>query len=71
MKARKRGLGSKEEPNVVDANDSYRMVGRFCSEDVTHVKWFWLFEGKSKRCSCGHWFKMVSHEGPDATQLPV
>ena len=41
LKARSRGKGTKEDPNVVDAMDSYRMVGCVCNEEDTNIKWFW------------------------------
>ena len=41
LKARSRGKGTKEEPNIVDAMDSYRMVGCVCNEEDTNIKWFW------------------------------
>lgn len=28
-------------------------------EDQTYVQWMWLQKGLSKRCECGHWFKLV------------
>ncbi len=71
MKARKRGKGTKEDPNIVDAMDTYRMVGCVCNEEDTNIKWFWIFENKPKRCECGYWFKLKVHEAPDRFKLPV
>ena len=70
MKARPFGKGTKEEPNIVDAMDSYRMVGCACHEDSTHINWFWLFADKPKRCGCGYWFKLKVHEAPDYYKMP-
>lgn len=70
MKARKKGKGTKAEPNIVDALDTYRMVGCVCNEDDTHVNWMWLIEGKPKRCECGHWFELRVHPAPDKYSLP-
>ena len=71
LKARSRGKGTKEEPNIVDAMDSYRMVGCVCNEEDTNIKWFWIFEGKPKRCECGYWYKLNVHEPVDQFKLPV
>jgi len=65
MKAKQRGKGTKEEPNIVDAMASYRMMGCVCNEGDTHIKWMWIFEGKPKRCGCGYWFELKSHPAPD------
>jgi cytochrome c oxidase subunit 5b len=71
MKMRSRGKGTKEEPNVVDAMDKYRMVGCVCNEDDTNIKWFWLMEGKPKRCQCGYWFSLKVNAAPDKFKLPA
>ena len=61
MKVRSRGKGTKDDPNIVDALDNFRMVGCVCNEDDTNIKWMWLIEGRPKRCECGHWFALKSH----------
>ncbi len=71
MKMCKRGKGTKEDPNIVNAMDSYRMVGCICNEGDTHINWMWVFEGKPKRCECGHWFKLKTHEAPDKYNMPL
>lgn len=71
MGAVKRGKGTKDEPNIVNAMASYRMVGCVCNEDSDHIRYMWLFENKPKRCACGHWFKIKRHEAPVKYQLPI
>ena len=70
MNMQKRGKGTKSEPNVIDAMDSYRMVGCVCNENDTHANWMWLFKDKPKRCECGHWFVLKQHEAPDKYRMP-
>ena len=41
MKMRARGKGTKEEPNIVDAMDTFRMVGCHCNAEDTTIKYFW------------------------------
>jgi cytochrome c oxidase subunit 5b len=71
MKQRKRGKGTKEEPNIVDAMDVYRMVGCVCHEDQTHINWMWVYENEPKRCECGYWFKLKKHPAPEHFKLPL
>ncbi len=71
MKAQKRGKGTKDSPNIVNAMDTYRMVGCICEEDDTNIKWFWLFENKPKRCECGHWFQLKKHQAPEKWNMPA
>nr|ALS04667.1 mitochondrial cytochrome c oxidase subunit 5B precursor [Pseudodiaptomus poplesia] len=71
LKSFARGVGTKENPNIVNAMDNYRMVGCVCSEDDTSIKWMWLCEGSPKRCECGYWFKLKSHPAPDKYKLPL
>lgn len=71
MNARPRGKGTKEDPNVVDAMATYRLVGCSCNDEDTNLKWMWVFEGKPKRCACGYWFELKVHEGPDKYKLPA
>merc|ERR1711976_217841 len=54
MKVSNRVKGTKDQPNIVDAMDSYRMIGCVCKEDDTNIKWMWIYEGQDKRCGCGH-----------------
>merc|ERR1711963_80516 len=51
MKPTCRGKGTKDQPNIVQAMDTYS-------------KFMWLYEGTPKRCKCGHWFKLEVHEAP-------
>merc|ERR1711894_664338 len=50
MKMRTRGKGTKEEPNIVDAMDTFRIVGCHCNAEDTTIKYFWLHEGKPSKC---------------------
>ncbi|XP_017494437.1 PREDICTED: cytochrome c oxidase subunit 5B, mitochondrial-like isoform X2 [Rhagoletis zephyria] len=59
MKVFKRGAGTKENPNLIPSAFDARIVGCICEEDQTYVQWMWLQKGTSKRCECGHWFKLV------------
>merc|ERR1712029_1238913 len=63
MKVRNRSAfkGTKDDPIVVDAMDTYRMIGCVCEEHDCHIKWMWLIEGKDKRCACGHYFTLKQH----------
>ena len=72
MKVRSRSAykGTKDDPIVVDAMDTYRMVGCVCEEHDCHIKWMWLIEGKDKRCACGHYFTLKQHAAPDRYNLP-
>ncbi|KAK0083138.1 hypothetical protein PV325_009263 [Microctonus aethiopoides] len=58
MKARKRGVGTKEEPNLVPSFEDSRIIGCVCEEDSASVVWMWIHEGTPRRCNCGHWFKL-------------
>ncbi|CAH0384836.1 unnamed protein product [Bemisia tabaci] len=57
--ARKRGPGTKEQPNEVPSAYEARIIGCVCDEDSSHIKWMWVFKGAPKRCMCGNWFKLV------------
>ena len=63
--------GTKDEPIIVDALDTFRLVGCVCAEHDCHIKWMWLIEGRPKRCQCGHWFSLKSHPAPDRYELPL
>merc|ERR1712059_29266 len=71
VKQRSDFKGTKDEPIIVDALDTFRMVGCVCDEHDCHIKWMWLIEGKNKRCSCGHWFALKSHPPVDRYALPL
>jgi cytochrome c oxidase subunit 5b len=71
LKAVARGDGTKDSPTIVNAMDTYRMVGCVCNEEDTNVKWMWLCEGVPKRCECGYWFSLKVHPAPDKYQLPL
>merc|ERR1712110_477216 len=58
MKSQERGPGTKEDPNIIDAMDVFRMIGCVCHSDDTNVKWMWLYKDQPKRCQCGYWFKL-------------
>lgn len=59
MKVFKRGAGTKDCPNEIPSAFDSRIVGCVCEEDATSVNWMWLHKGVSRRCECGHWFKLV------------
>jgi len=71
LKAIARGKGTKDEPNIVNAMDNYRMMGCVCNEEDTNIKWMWLCEGTPKRCECGYWFELKTHPAPDKYALPL
>ena len=71
MNMRVRGKGTKEDPNIVDSMDSYKMVGCCCQEDDTCVKYMWVQEGVPKRCQCGYWFSLKKHAAPEKFKLPI
>lgn len=54
-----RGAGTKDNPNVVPAFESKRLVGCVCEEDSNSVKYMWVHKSEPKRCQCGYWFKCV------------
>jgi len=59
MKPRKRGPGTKENPNLVPSFEDKRLIGCLCEEDQTFVNYMWIHMSEPKRCECGHWFKAV------------
>ena len=73
MKQQVRGKGTKDDPNIVKSlAGEYRMVGCHCTEDETHIKWFWLYNDQPKRCQCGYWFKLEPiQNGPEVGHLPA
>jgi len=71
MKPTCRGKGTKDQPNIVQAMDTYRMIGCVCNEEDTNIKFMWLYEGTPKRCKCGHWFKLEVHEAPSKEKLNI
>lgn len=71
MDARKRGKGTKDDPNIVDAMDDFRIMGCVCNENDTNTSWMWIYNGEPKRCACGYWFKLVKHEGPTKETVPL
>lgn len=71
VRARSDFKGTKDEPIIVDAMDTFRLVGCVCEEHDCHIKWMWLIEGRNKRCACGHWFSLKAHPAPDRYNLPL
>jgi len=71
LKATSRGLGTRDQPNIVNAMDTYRSVGCVCNEEDTNIKWMWLCEGHPKRCECGYWFELKVHAAPEKYSLPL
>ncbi len=71
MKAFARGKGTRDEPNIVNAMDAFRIVGCHCNSTDTHINWMVVFDGKPKRCECGYWFKLKRHEAPTEATLPL
>ena len=60
MKAMKISTNStKDQPNLVPSAFKSRMIGCVCEQDAAHVNWLWLHHGHSRRCECGHWFKLI------------
>jgi len=59
----KRGVGTKEIPNLILSFEEKRLIGCICEEDATCINWMWVHKGDPKRCECGHWFKCV--DAPD------
>merc|ERR1712181_69795 len=51
LRAVTRGKGTKENPTIINAMDSYRMVGCVCAEEDTNIKWTWLSEGAQRGVS--------------------
>ncbi|XP_018332360.1 cytochrome c oxidase subunit 5B, mitochondrial-like [Agrilus planipennis] len=60
---RKRGPGTKNQPNEVPSAFDSRIIGCVCEEDSTSINWMWVHKGHPKRCECGHWFNLV-HRAP-------
>lgn len=49
---------TQQNPNLVPSVFKSRIIGCVCEEDTSHVNWMWLHEGMTRRCECGHWFKL-------------
>ncbi|XP_076235342.1 cytochrome c oxidase subunit 5B, mitochondrial [Calliopsis andreniformis] len=49
---------TKESPNLVPSAFKSRIIGCVCEQDTCHVNWMWLHNGQTRRCECGHWFKL-------------
>ncbi|XP_059088402.1 cytochrome c oxidase subunit 5B, mitochondrial-like isoform X2 [Tigriopus californicus] len=71
LRSKPRGKGTKDDPTIVNALDTYRMVGCVCSKTDTNIKWMWLYENKPKRCECGYWFQLKAHPAPDRYKMPL
>jgi len=54
--------GTKQEPNLVPSHLDARLVGCICEPDQQYVSYMWVRKDEPKRCSCGHWFKLVEAE---------
>merc|ERR1719474_240839 len=67
----KRAKGTREEPTIVNAMNSFRHVGCVCHEEDTHIKWMIVMEGEPRRCQCGYWFELKVHPAPNKFELPV
>ncbi|GIX85715.1 cytochrome c oxidase subunit 5B, mitochondrial [Caerostris darwini] len=59
MNVLKRGAGTKDQPNLIPSFEEKRIIGCICEEDSTYINWMWVHKEEPKRCSCGHWFKLV------------
>merc|ERR1712029_763631 len=57
MKMRTRGKGTKEEPNIVDAMDTFRIVGCHCNLKTPQLNISGFMRVPS-RCQCGYWFQL-------------
>ncbi|KAK3930513.1 Cytochrome c oxidase subunit 5B, mitochondrial [Frankliniella fusca] len=58
----KRGICTKDQPQLVYSTNHERLVGCICEEDSETVVWMWLRQNESKRCACGYWFKLQKRE---------
>lgn len=47
-----------EKPNLVPSTEDTRIIGCICEEDSLAVTWLYLHQGETKRCECGHWFRL-------------
>ncbi|XP_003746148.1 cytochrome c oxidase subunit 5B, mitochondrial [Galendromus occidentalis] len=59
---RKRGVGTKDQPNLVPSIKEKRLVGCICEEDAVVINYMWVHKGELRRCMCGHWFKLVDRD---------
>ncbi|CAG7731843.1 unnamed protein product [Allacma fusca] len=65
MQVKKRGPGTKEQPNLVESVEEMRLVGCICEEDTFHINFLWVYRGEPKRCGeCGAWYKLVDEKDP-------
>ncbi|XP_067936388.1 cytochrome c oxidase subunit 5B, mitochondrial-like [Watersipora subatra] len=51
--------GTKAKPTLISTIYDQRIVGCVCKEDSVVIKWTKLHLGETKKCECGHWFKLV------------
>jgi len=49
-------------PNLIPTTEDSRIVGCICEEDSLAVNWMYLYKGETKRCECGHWFRLMPVE---------
>ncbi|GAB6029028.1 Cytochrome c oxidase subunit 5B [Chamberlinius hualienensis] len=59
MRVYKRAPGTKDVPQLIPSAFESRLIGCVCEEDATYINWMWLHKGDSKRCECGHYFKLT------------
>ncbi|KRX95556.1 Cytochrome c oxidase subunit 5B, mitochondrial [Trichinella pseudospiralis] len=58
----KRGVGSKEQPNMVPSAFENRLIGCICEPSQLYIHYMWLRKGFPRRCRCGYWFTLKDEE---------
>jgi len=55
----RRGPGTKDVPNLIPSMFENRLICCQCEPNAHYNNHMWLRKGSSRRCECGHWFKLV------------
>jgi len=50
------------DPILIPSTEENRIIGCICEEDALAVNWMYLYKGETKRCECGHWFRIMPVE---------
>ncbi|KAF6040500.1 COX5B [Bugula neritina] len=51
--------GTKDKPTIIRSVCDTRTIGCVCDDDATTVRYIELCMGETRRCQCGHFFKLV------------
>ncbi|KAI0979895.1 hypothetical protein GJ496_001937 [Pomphorhynchus laevis] len=70
-KYKRKLVSTKDDPNIIASFRDKRPIGCVCEEDDCHIKWMMIHKNETKRCFCGHYFKLIDAKFPDLSEFGI